>query len=82
MVGGQKMPVLGYEMTSQELCPMYTAPEYMVPAHVWEKHPDNSYYGGMPMRSPNNNNVTYNAEGLLTRDSDKHALFALPMFDC
>lgn len=50
---------------------MYTAPEYMVPPHVWEKHPESPYNYGSVLRSPqdariNINGVPYNIEGLLS----------------
>nr|XP_049701020.1 hepatocyte nuclear factor 4-gamma isoform X5 [Helicoverpa armigera] len=45
------MPVLGYDMTSQELCPMYNAVDYMMGAPTqWDKQPS-PYYGPM-VRSP------------------------------
>uniref|UniRef100_A0A2A4K916 Hepatocyte nuclear factor 4-gamma n=1 Tax=Heliothis virescens TaxID=7102 RepID=A0A2A4K916_HELVI len=45
------MPVLGYDMTSQELCPMYNAVDYMMGAQPqWDKHPS-PYYGPV-VRSP------------------------------
>ncbi|KAH9643658.1 hypothetical protein HF086_006134 [Spodoptera exigua] len=67
------MPVLGYEMTSQELCPMYSTVDYMMGAqpHGWEKHPSNQYYGPVVRSPPQEARpvVTYSNEGLLTPHS-------------
>lgn len=64
------MPVLGYEMATQEMCPVYSAPEYAVPAQPqWDKHPASPYYGSVVRTPPlDARPVTYN-EGLLTQQS-------------
>ncbi|XP_022837279.1 hepatocyte nuclear factor 4-gamma isoform X2 [Spodoptera litura] len=60
------MPVLGYEMTSQELCPMYSTVDYMMGGqpHGWEKHSSNQYYGPVVRSPPQEARpvVTYNNE--------------------
>lgn len=73
VVGGWKMPVLGYEMTSQELCPMYNAAEFMVGAQAqWDK-PTSPYYRPVVRSPPQESRavMTYN-EGLLTLEFCSH----------
>lgn len=80
---GLKMPVLGYEMATQDLCPMYSAAEYAVPAPAqWDKHPASPYYGPV-VRSPplDARPLTYN-EGLLTQHSrSPHFICKLALCD-
>lgn len=62
------MPVLGYEMTSQELCPMYSAVDYMMGAQpAWDKHDSAPYYAPVVRSPPQEprSAITY-SEGLLT----------------
>lgn len=62
--------MLGYEkMSSQELCLMEYAgaPEYLLPAHGWDKSPEAAYqpYAPRHLESPPEV-MSYNGEGLLT----------------
>lgn len=65
------MPVLGYEMASQELCPMYNAVDYMMGAQPqWEKHASTPYYGPVVRSPPQEARpVMTFSEGLLTSHS-------------